>query len=172
MKKFITLALPLLILFAAGCEQKPNVKRLHESYVNHDAEVCGVTDPVENIDWLNKIYRSWTKQSNEGVNANFTMSVYRLDSTGVDYFILKTHELVFFDSEDYFLITIYGGYDCDQNMPFEGGEWSAPQANIPIISGTETTQRGPAIPCDDCGEFFMNSTYLYDLVKFTNFSMK
>ena len=51
----------LLFVFAlAGCEKKAEVPQ-YEIYENHDISACGISDPLQNIEWLKEYCQSINK---------------------------------------------------------------------------------------------------------------
>lgn len=155
MKKFITLALPLLILFAAGCERKYKT----DIYTNPDIEVCGVKDPANNIGWLkeqlddyrlNDYYDSFHDDYcvySDSAGELVIVIIEQTDRTGVR--ILNC-------AGDF----IDGGYWSDPWYDFNSNPPTTPRSHDIQYSPVPTVCAGPPLYWDECDKFFRTHTFV------------
>lgn len=170
MKKYILIILPLLIMRLAGCEQKPKFKM--DIYVNTDAEICGVKDPMNNIDWLKENldhYRS--KEYLEPVKEDYC--IYS-DSLG-ELCIVQVWKDGYLGVRTYTCdkTVLWGGawsslkYDFD-NIPPTTPQDSNPKA-APIHDKREDSfEKVPPKHCRECDEFFATHTFVGFIARIRN----
>lgn len=183
MKKYILIILPLLIMSLAGCEQKPKFKM--DIYVNTDAEICGVKDPMNNIDWLKEkldYYRS--KEYLEPIKEDYC--IYS-DSIGELCIVQVSQERYYrgyikdLQEISYLAIRIR---TCDRTA-LCGGAWHNPKYDFDAIPPTtpqsSNAQADPMYckkggyifsqqpdPCDECDEFFATHTFVGFIARIRN----
>lgn len=156
MKRYIFIFASLL--FLAGCEKK--IVYEHNSWCNHDVEVCGVRDPLENLDWLKQQYQDCINAYERYVKIDqpyhVTFNVYIDDETGESCFVFKIDEHG------------YNAFYCDGTQ-IEGmlGTWYGDDKR-PQSASDEHIKNSPPLMCDACDEFFSTHTFRLTIAECIN----
>lgn len=146
MKRIVFVVLPLLVL--AGCERS-----YRNVYVNHDAEACGVADPVHTLDWMRdlNVKNATMTVVRDAEFFEINVCVYENEETG-DSYIAE------------FFSTWQSGvsvYDCDGNLKL-GGAWENPHSEFvgkkPKWKNEDEMMEAVLEPCMECEEFFESHT--------------
>lgn len=144
-RKFILLALPLLLL--AACEKEHD----RNYYINKTAECCGVIDPMANVPWLREKSR-WASDKVFYGSSPFNASILLFvnDSTMEDRIVELQNS--YGDKEAWI-----GIYDCNGEF-IDQGHYN----NDDIIREINTKSSGGDMldPCDSCPEFFETHTFV------------
>ena len=117
----------MLVLANNGCEKKPTFKIVE----NRVIECCGVNDPIENLQWLNKIIVEIPSY------AVFSAKLY-VNSKDNSQFIVTKGPI------------FTNVYDCTGDLLF-GGHYSGV---MDYSNEKQKTQHISPVPCYKCEEFF------------------
>jgi hypothetical protein len=91
----IAIGFPLLV-FLGGCEEE-KMEPKYDIYENHDISVCGVDDPLRNMDWL-KEYCDSIKEDKDILFADIWLS----KALNTEEYILKISITSFTYKEEFF----------------------------------------------------------------------
>ena len=159
--KTVIIFLVLISGILSGCE--PKIQYDCQVWVNEEAEVCGVKNPIENIDWLKKINQLYVDDFNYYVKSNkyyeYVLSIYENNISAERYFVIQ------------WFSEYYEAYDCSQNEPFKAGKWKKENQSSTQQQNVQPSPLHEPI-CEGCDEFFENSTFLYDLVIYRNIQIQ
>ncbi|MGM9805197.1 MAG: hypothetical protein ACI3Z7_02045 [Candidatus Aphodosoma sp.] len=145
MNRYILL-LPVLFLMLTGCEKKYKV----DVYVNHEAEICGVKDPANNIDWL-KSELDYLKNSACHDQSMYDCTIYA-DSVG-------ELSIVFVGITPPYWLTYAMACKCDGSK-FMVGYWWSPWYDFDAIP--PTTPRNSDTYCSpNSNDVFMSTSADY-----------
>ena len=107
MKRLFFILLSLLIL--VGCEEKKY--ECTSTWINPDVECCGVSDPINNLEWLNAIHLKQQSQYLYGSKAEILCLKYENKIT-------KEHSILFYKHKIYPYSV--KGYSCCGKKYFGG----------------------------------------------------
>ena len=114
MKRLFFISLSLLIL--VGCEEKKY--ECTSTWINPDVECCGVSDPINNLEWLNKIHLKQQSQYLYGSKAEILCLKYENKTT-------KEHSILFYEHKN--SPRTVSAYYCNGGYFFCGSLGSSPK---------------------------------------------
>jgi hypothetical protein len=122
-KLFLSAVLFHLLLLCTSCRDDSRL----EIVENHTISVCGVTDPLRNVDWLARFCKN---QADAGIS--ISIRVYRNKSTDENHYVISfvNHKPVEYSREEV--------YDCSgQKLFFKGIEGPTPTGWDEFFQGNE-----------------------------------
>ena len=114
MKRLFFILLSLLIL--VGCEEKKY--ECTSTWINPDVECCGVSDPINNLEWLNAIHLKQQSQYLYGHKAEILCLKYENKTT-------KEHSILFYEHKN--SPRTVSAYYCNGGYFFCGSLGSSPK---------------------------------------------
>ena len=127
MKKLIFF-ISLSVLILVGCEEKKY--ECTSTWINPDVECCGVSDPINNLEWLNAIHLKQQSQYLYGNKAEILCLKYENKIT-------KEHSILFYEHN--VNSRIVSTHDCNGGYLF-GGSLGASPKYIDIFKSNQYTR--------------------------------
>lgn len=113
MKTKLHYLLPLLLL-CCSCDWKPYIFYKRNVKVNDSVSVCGIENPIENLDWLNEIHKTYTFKVRHSSSCFVReISVYVVEATGDTIIGDYCHDSFYTKDKCY-------AYNCD-GTPYDFG---------------------------------------------------
>ena len=140
MKKILIILVAVFALSSCG-----SMDRI--VWVNPEAEACGVSQPLHNIDWLRQIdedlaFRTFQTESESYYDIYLT--AYKCDTIDDSY-------IVTFANTYHTYVEVR---DCSGEMVMQGVYHQNPYTDFVSEMPADTTGRN--VPCVECDEFFAN----------------
>ena len=127
MKKLIFF-ISLSVLILVGCEEKKY--ECTSTWINPDVECCGVSDPINNLEWLNAIHLKQQSQYLYGSKAEILCLKYENKIT-------KEHSILFYKHN--VNSRIVSTHDCNGEYLWSGSLGASPEY-IDIFSSNQYTR--------------------------------